>query len=73
MEAKNNLKKNFGWNTIGVSLNALTSLFYMIIVTRINGTSEAGVYTYAFSIALLIQTIGTYSGRIFQVSEKAKI
>lgn len=72
MEAKNNLKKNFGWNTIGVSLNALTSLFYMIIVTRINGTSEAGVYTYAFSIALLIQTIGTYSGRIFQVSEKNK-
>lgn len=67
-----NLKKNFLWNTIGVGFNSFTSLFYMIIVTRINGSDIAGVFTFAFSFALLLEVIGQYSGRAFQVSETNK-
>ena len=31
-----NLKKNFIWNMIGMTLNSFNSLFFMIIVTRLN-------------------------------------
>ena len=72
MKKENKIKKNFILNTIGVTINSFTSLIYMIIVTRINGISEAGVFTYAFSIALLIETIGLYSSRVFQVTESNK-
>lgn len=66
---ENNLKKDLVWNTLGVTINALTSLFYLIFVTRINGTESAGVFTFAFSTALIVQVIGLYSGRVFQVTD----
>ena len=64
-------KKNFVWNLIGSVLNSFTSLFFMIIVTRINGIDDAGVFTFAFSIASLLQVIGSYQGRPFQVTNKS--
>ena len=36
--------KNVIWNRIGASLTAFTSLFFAIIVTRINGTNDAGIF-----------------------------
>lgn len=65
-----NIKKNFIWNSIGSTVNACVSLFLMIIVTRINGVNDAGIFTFAFSNACLLQVIGTYSGRSYQVTEK---
>lgn len=67
---ENNLKKNFFWNTLGSLVNSFSSLFFLIIVTRINGTNSAGIFTFAFSNACLLQVIGTYAGRSFQVTEK---
>lgn len=67
---KNNSKKNFVWNMIGVTLNAFNSLFFMIIVTRINGIKDAGIFTFAFSTATLFNIIGVYSGRVYQVTDK---
>ena len=64
-----NLKKNFIWNTIGSLTNAMTSLVFLIIVTRINGIDEAGIFTFAFSTACLLYIIGLYSGRTYQVTE----
>lgn len=64
----NNMKKNFVWNLIGSLVNSVTSLFFMIIVTRINGVDEAGIFTFAFSLACLFQVIANYSGRTFQVT-----
>lgn len=62
------IKKNFIWNTIGSTLNSFTSLFFLIIVTRLNGVSDAGIFTFAFSFAMLVQVIGNYFGRSFQVT-----
>ncbi len=64
----NNDKKNFFWNMLGSIVNSFTSLFFMIIVTRINGTNIAGIFTFAFSLACLFQVIANYSGRTFQVT-----
>lgn len=66
---KNNLKKNFVLNSIGAILYSFTSLFYMIIATRIIGTNDAGLFTFAFSTANLLQVIGIYAGRTYQVTE----
>lgn len=63
------LKRNFIWNAIGSMFNASTSLFFLILVTRINGVDNAGIFTFSFSLACLFQVIGTYSGRVYQVTE----
>lgn len=68
-----NLKKNTIWNIIGTGINAFASLFFMIIVTRINDVNEAGVFTFAFSMATLLNVVGTYAGRIYQVTERKNI
>lgn len=68
----NKNKKNFIWNMIGSTLYAFNSLFFLIIVTRINGIEIAGIFTFAFSTALMLSYIGIYSGRIYQVSDDSK-
>ena len=63
------MKKNFIWNILGVTCNAFLSFFLMIIVTRVNGIEDAGVFTFAFSFACLLFTIGIFAGRTFQVTD----
>ena len=70
---ENNDKKNFIWNIIGTTLNAFNSLFFMIIVTRISGVDQAGIFTFAFSTATLLNVIGVYSGRVYQVTDVSNI
>ncbi len=65
-------KKNFIWNMIGTTLNTFNSMFFMIIITRINGTEQAGIFTLLFSVACLLYNIGIYSGRTFQVTDKTQ-
>ena len=72
MRNKGNVKKDFIFNTIGTGINAFNSLFFMIIATRINGVSDAGIFTFAFSTAALFQIIGVYSGRIYQITDNTK-
>ncbi len=67
---ENKIKKNFIWNTIGTTLNSFNSLFFLILVTRINGINDAGVFSFGFSLACVFYCIGNYSGRIYQVTER---
>ena len=61
--------KNIIWNMIGATTNAFNSLLFTIIVTRINGLNDAGIFTYAFATACLLYVIGVYLGRTFQVTD----
>ncbi len=65
-------KKNVIWNMIGATANAFTSLIFMILVTRINGLEEAGVFTYGFATACIFYIIAVYAGRTFQVTDNTK-
>lgn len=65
-------KKNIIWNIIGATANAFNSLFFAIIVTRINGLNDAGIFTYSFATACLLYIVGVYAGRIFQVTDISK-
>ena len=64
----NKTNKNIVWNTIGLTLNAFISLFFLIIVRRINGMEIAGIFTYAFSLAMLFYVISNYYNRSYQVA-----
>lgn len=66
---KKNIKYNIILNSIGLGINAFSSLFYLIIVTRINGIDLAGYFTFGFSISTLFNIIGVYFGRIYQVTD----
>ena len=68
---KNNLKKNFIWNLIGSTINSFTSLIFLIIVTRINGITSAGIFTFAFANACFLQVIGIYATRSYQITENS--
>ena len=61
--------KNFIWNIFGTGLNSFNSLFFLIIVTRVNGINDAGIFSIAYSTALILYTIGLYSGRLCQVTD----
>ncbi len=65
-------RKNVIWNMIGATANAFTSLIFTIIVTRINGLEQAGIFTYAFATACLFFIIASYAGRTFQVTDVAE-
>ena len=64
-----NLKKNTIWNTLGITLNSFNSLFFLIIINRINGTDVAGIFSFGFSVSCLLYVVGIYSGRTFQISD----
>ncbi|WP_455682829.1 lipopolysaccharide biosynthesis protein [Thomasclavelia sp.] len=66
---ENNLKKNVIWNTLGITLNSFNSLFFLIIINRINGINDGGIFSFAFSLACLLFVIGIYAGRTYQISD----
>ena len=72
MKKDKQFRKKFIWNILGTSFNAFNSLFFMIVVTRINGVNEAGIFTIAFATACIIYMLGVYVGRIYQVTEPDK-
>ena len=72
MEKDKTFKSNFIWNIIGTTFNAFNSLFFMIVVTRVNGLDAAGIFTLAFSTACILYMVGIYAGRIYQVTEVDK-
>lgn len=72
VKKENRLYKDFIWNVIGSSFFAFNSLFFLIIVTRINGINIAGTFTFGFSTACLFYIVGVYSGRIYQVTDDDK-
>ena len=68
----NNDKKNFLWNIIGLSAYSFISFFLLVIVNRCNGTDEAGIFTYAFSICNLFFYVALYFNRTYQISNSKK-
>ena len=56
VEEKKKFIKNFMWNVLGTGLNSFNSLFFLIIVTRINGINDAGIFSIGVAIAFLMMT-----------------
>lgn len=69
MDEKKTMLKNFIWNTIGTGFNSFNSLFFLVIVTRINGLESAGIFSIAYATATILYTLALYSGRLCQVTD----
>lgn len=66
---KQNIKKDYLWNTIGVLAQNAISPLLLIVVTRLNGVDDSGLFSFAFSLALIFWAIGIWGGRTYQVSD----
>jgi len=65
-------RRNFIWNFIGTTCWNFTSLFFLMLATRLNGVDDAGIFSFAFSTACVFYVIGVYSGRTFQITDTTK-
>lgn len=66
-------KKNFLWNSLGSTINAFTSFFFLLIATRLNTINLAGIFTFGYSMATILNYVGLYYGRVYQVSNNSSI
>lgn len=73
LENKLSEKKSIQFNslcyTLGTLCSSATSVLLMLMVTRILGIIDAGIFSISYSIAQLMLTIGWFSTRSFQVSD----
>ena len=60
MEKEKQFRKSFIWNMLGSGINAFNSLFFMIVVTRINGVIDAGIFTLAFSTVSIALSVNVF-------------
>lgn len=72
MKKQSNLKKDFLWNSLGSTIHAFNSLFFLIIVTRVNGIDAAGYFSYGFALSNIFLTIATFGGRSYQITDIKK-
>ena len=60
----------FIFNSLGGLLNAFQSVFVLMVLSRVMPTlEEAGVFTFAYSVANLMLNIGKYGMRNYQVTD----
>lgn len=65
--------KHFFWNAVGSASNTLTSLLFLMAVVRILGVKDGGVFSIAFTTAMILLTIGLYGIRNFQVTDTGNV
>ena len=66
---KNIQKNSYLWNMIGGLLNAGQSVLILMVITRVAGIDDAGIFTIAYASANLFLTIGNYGMRSYQVTD----
>ena len=62
-------QKSVFWNMMSSGLNSVVSIFLLWIVTMINGVSDAGIFSLAFSTSQMMLTIGNYGMRNYQATD----
>lgn len=66
---RQNLKKDYLWNTLGSVATACTSFVLTIIIARVNDIEDLGLYTFTFGMAMIFAMISFFGGRNFQVTD----
>ena len=62
-------REKFAWNMLGSMSNALSSFILLTCVTRVNGVTDAGLFSLAFSTAQLLTTISCFETRAIQATD----
>lgn len=59
----------FFWNMVGSACYSLSSILYLMMVTRICGAEEAGFFSLAYATAQLLLAVGRYGMRTYQATD----
>lgn len=62
-------KSEIIWNTLGSFVEALLSAVLLMFCTRLNGTEIAGMFSISFATATILNAIGDFGIRIYQVTD----
>ncbi|MBR3056981.1 MAG: lipopolysaccharide biosynthesis protein [Clostridiales bacterium] len=66
---KNIERNGYIWNMIGSMMNAFQSVFLLVIINRVLGEGESGIFNIAYANANLFLNMGKYGMRYYQVSD----
>lgn len=62
-------KSELIWNTLGSLVESLLSAVLLMFCTRLNGTEIAGMFSICFATATILNAIGDFGIRIYQVTD----
>lgn len=62
-------RRNFVWNVIGSLSNALSSFVLLLIVNRLVGSYDGGLFSIGFATAQLMAIVGCFEVRAFQSTD----
>ena len=65
-------KKDYIWNSIGSFLQSAISPILLIVITRLNGVGNSGLFSFAMSLSVVFWAISLWGGRTYQVSDVKK-
>ncbi len=66
---KSRLRAIYFWNMAGSFCNAISSFILTVIVNRINGSADGGVYSLAYAISYQMSTIALFEIRHYQATD----
>ena len=62
-------RRAYFWNLVASLLFSLQSAVFLLIVTRIGGAEEAGLFLILYTVAQTLNAVGTWNLREYQVSD----
>ena len=66
-------KSEIIWNTLGSFVESLLSAVLLMFCTRLNGTEIAGMFSISFATATILNAIGDFGIRIYQVTDTKRV
>lgn len=69
VKPSNQLAKDYIWNTLGSLMNAASSVLMLLVVTRVLGPFQGGVFSLAYALAQQFQTVGAFEMRPYQATD----
>ena len=62
-------KKDYIWNSLGSLLQSAISPVLLIVITRLNGIEDSGLFSFALSLSVVFWAISLWGGRTYQASD----
>jgi Membrane protein involved in the export of O-antigen and teichoic acid len=69
MKRAQNIKRDYFWNSLGSTVSSFVAVILLIIVTRINGIDDSGLFSFAFGMIWIFYALALYGGRNYQVTD----
>ena len=69
LPGKGGMKRSVLWNSFGSGMNALFYTILLMVVNRIRGAEDGGLFASAYAVAMLMWTIGNFETMTYQATD----